>query len=70
MTAKKKKTETPSELEAHITRELELKEDIDELIARMEARDYRTKTEKRFLSDQLLKLRRELSEHLANPPQL
>jgi hypothetical protein len=69
LTAKKKKTELPAELEAHVTRELELKEDIDEMLARLEARDYRTKTEKRFLSDQLLQLRRDLSEHLANPPQ-
>jgi hypothetical protein len=63
-------TDTPPELEAHVQRELELKADIAELIARMEAQDYRTKTEKRFLADQLQQLRRELNEHLDNPPQL
>lgn len=58
----------PPELEAHIARELELKEDIDELLARLSAGDYRTKSEKRFLSDQLQQVRRELNDHLSNPP--
>jgi hypothetical protein len=63
-------TERPAELEAHIAKELELKTGIEELLAELSARNYRTKTEKRFLSDQLQALRHELNEHLSNPPQL
>ena len=63
-------TDIPAELEAHITKELELKSNIDELLAELSSRNYRTKSEKRFLSDQLQALRRELDDHLSNPPQL
>jgi hypothetical protein len=56
--------DTPPELEAHVLRELQLKADIEELTARMESEDYRTKTEKKFVSDQLQQLRRELNTHL------
>lgn len=59
---------TAKEIEAHVTKELKLKEEADALLERLESRDYRTKTEKRFISDSLKAKRQELREHIENAP--
>jgi len=61
---------TAKQIEAHIKKELALNSEIDELSAKIKNGEYRTKTEKRFISDQLQEKRRELSEHLRSAPRL
>ena len=55
---------TPEELEAHVNKELALKEEIEVLKERLRNTEYRTKTEKSFISGQLQEKRHELREHL------
>lgn len=62
--------ETPEELEAHIQTELALKADIESLVTRVRENDYRTKSEKAWINATLQQKRRELEEHLKNPPQV
>lgn len=54
----------PEELQAHIDREIQLKEEINEIIGVLERAEYRTKTEKAYYSDMLQAKRRELNDHL------
>lgn len=56
--------EMPAELQAHIEREIELKNEINEILGVLERTEYRTKTEKAYYSDLLQQKRRELNEHL------
>lgn len=58
---------SPEELEAHVERELELRDEIDSLIKRLENREYRTKTEKIYLNEQYRAKFRELNVHLGIP---
>lgn len=55
---------TPEELDAHVEKELELKAEIEALVARMRNSEYRTKTEKQYFTDELAAKRLELREHL------
>jgi hypothetical protein len=55
---------TPEELEAHVNKELVLKEEIEVLKQRLRNTEYRTKTEKSSISEQLQEKRHELREHL------
>lgn len=55
---------TPEEVEAHVQKELALKEEIEALKQRLRDSDYRTKTEKSFISGQLQEKRAELRAHL------
>jgi hypothetical protein len=55
---------TPEELEAHVNKELALKEEIEVLKQRLRNTEYRTKTEKSSISEQLQEKRHELREHL------
>jgi hypothetical protein len=55
---------TPEELEAHITKELALKAEIEEMLADLVAGNYRTKTEKVAKNAALTAKRRELNAHL------
>ncbi len=55
---------TPEELEAHVTKELELKAEIEALVERLRNSEYRTKTEKAYYADQLAAKRLELRDHL------
>jgi hypothetical protein len=55
---------TPQELEAHVVKELALKAEIEELIRQLRDNEYRTKTEKLYISDQLQAKRLELRAHL------
>ena len=59
---------TREELEAHVQKELALKAEIETLIATLRASEYRTKTEKQFISDELAAKRLELREHLGLIP--
>jgi len=58
---------TPEELEAHIERELELRAEIKDILDRLNASDYRTKTEKIYLNEKYRGLFRELNIHLGIP---
>lgn len=55
---------TPEELEAHVQKELALKQEIQNLLDYMKAGEYRTKTEKLYYSEQLQAKRLELRQHL------
>jgi hypothetical protein len=55
---------TPEELEAHVTKELALRAEIDEILADLLAKNYRTKTEKMAKNANLAAKRRELDIHL------
>lgn len=55
---------TPEELDAHVEKELELKTEIEALVARMRNSEYRTKTEKQYFADELANKRLELRSHL------
>ena len=55
---------TPEELEAHVTTELALKAEIEEMLADLSAGNYRTKTEKLAKNAALQDKRRELNIHL------
>jgi hypothetical protein len=57
---------TPEELEAHVTKELALRAEIDEILADLSAANYRTKTEKAAKNAALAAKRQELKAHL-NP---
>jgi len=58
------KNMTPKQLEAHVAKEQKLNEEIEALQRRLEDADYRTKTEKLYLGEQLQAKFRELSIHL------
>jgi hypothetical protein len=55
---------TPEELEAHVTTELALRAEIQEILDDLSAANYRTKTEKTAKNAALQAKRRELSIHL------
>jgi hypothetical protein len=55
---------TPEELEAHVTKELALRAEIEEILADLSAANYRTKTEKMAKNANLAAKRKELSIHL------
>jgi predicted transcriptional regulator len=55
---------TPEELEAHVTTELALRAEIDEMLADLAAGNYRTKTEKLAKNAALQAKRQELESHL------
>jgi hypothetical protein len=55
---------TAKELEAHVTKELALRAEIDEILADLSAANYRTKTEKMAKNAALQAKRKELSIHL------
>ena len=55
---------TQKQLDAHVKKELKLREEIDELRQRLESRDYRTKTEKLYLNQQYQDKFRELDIHM------
>jgi hypothetical protein len=55
---------TPEELEAHVTTEVALRAEIEEILADLSAANYRTKTEKMAKNANLAAKRRELAIHL------
>jgi len=55
---------TTKELEAHITTELALRSEIEEMIADLRAANYRTKTEKAAKNSALQSKRQDLNKHL------
>jgi hypothetical protein len=57
---------TPEELEAHVQTELALRAEIEEMLADLAAKTYRTKTEKAAKTAALQAKRLELSAHLGN----